>query len=48
MVQDNSAIARMLVGEESPRKSVEQLIYAANKNGGADNIGVVVVHVEAG
>ena len=47
MVQENSAIARTLAADENPRKTVEQLIYAANKNGGADNIGVVVVHVDA-
>lgn len=47
MVQDDAILAGMLAAEETPRQTVEQLIYAANKNGGADNIGVVVVHVDA-
>ena len=47
MVQEPEAIAEMLRTSDNPKNSVEQLILAANRGGGADNIGVVVIHVEA-
>lgn len=47
MVQESDAIAEIVGGSDSPKNTVEQLILAANRAGGADNIGVVVIHVEA-
>ena len=47
MVQESGAIAEIVGGSDSPKNTVEQLILAANRAGGADNIGVVVIHVEA-
>lgn len=47
MVQESEAIAEMIENSDNPKNTVEQLILAANRAGGADNIGVVVVHVEA-
>lgn len=47
MVQDDHALAEMLGGSDNPKSTVEQLIVAANRAGGVDNIGVVVVHVES-
>jgi serine/threonine protein phosphatase PrpC len=47
MVHESATIAGILNGSDNPKRSVEQLIIAANRGGGADNIGVVVVYVEA-
>ena len=47
MVQQPAVIAEILRTSDNPKSTVEQLILAANRAGGADNIGVVVVHVEA-
>lgn len=47
MVQDDNTIAAMLGESDNPKSTVEQLIIAANRAGGADNIGVVVIHIEA-
>lgn len=47
MVHDPSTIAEIVGASDSPKSTVEQLIIAANRGGGMDNIGVVVVHVEA-
>lgn len=47
MVQESEAIAEIVGSSDSPKNTVEQLILAANRAGGADNIGVVVIHVEA-
>ncbi|HZD11792.1 MAG TPA: Stp1/IreP family PP2C-type Ser/Thr phosphatase, partial [Candidatus Binatia bacterium] len=41
MVQESGAIAEMLGSSDNPKSTVEQLIIAANRAGGADNIGVV-------
>lgn len=46
MVQDPATITDILAGSDNPKSTVEQFIVAANRAGGADNIGVVVVHVE--
>ncbi len=46
MVQDEAVIADYVASARHPAQSVEALIAAANAGGGADNIGVVVVHVE--
>lgn len=48
MVQEPATIAEILAGSDSPKSTVEQLIIAANRAGGVDNVGVVVVHIEAG
>jgi protein phosphatase len=45
MVRDPASIADMLRAAEKPKATVEKLIDAANRNGGKDNIAVVVVHV---
>jgi protein phosphatase len=47
MVQEPATIAEILGSSDNPKSTVEQLIIAANRGGGADNIGIVVVHVEA-
>lgn len=47
MVQDPATMAQMVGESEDPKQTVEQLIIAANRAGGADNIGVVVIHIEA-
>lgn len=46
MVQEPATIAEIMGSSDHPKRTVEQLIIAANRAGGADNIGVVVVHVE--
>ncbi len=46
MVQDEAAIAEMLVSAGSPEKACAQLVEAANRAGGEDNIGVVVVQID--
>ena len=48
MLQDPLFLKQELEKSIDPAVSVRQLIDAANANGGADNIGVVVVHVTAG
>ncbi len=48
MLRDPGAIAEILSGSDNPKSTVEQFIIAANRAGGVDNIGVVVVHIEAG
>ena len=48
MVQDADFIRQELEQSAEPADSVRKFIGAANANGGADNIGVVVVHVTAG
>lgn len=45
MIQDEAVIADHLRAAETPEESVSALISAANSRGGADNIGVVVVHI---
>lgn len=45
MVHENDTIAQYLRDADDPEDAVAQLIDAANENGGADNIGIVVVHV---
>lgn len=47
MVQDSETLAQIVGDPDDPKHTVEQLIIAANRAGGADNIGVVVIHVEA-
>lgn len=47
MVQDSATLAQIVGDSDDPKHTVEQLIIAANRAGGADNIGVVVIHVEA-
>jgi PPM family protein phosphatase len=47
MVQELATLADIVRGSDDPKRTVEQLIIAANRGGGVDNIGVVVVHVEA-
>lgn len=46
MVHDDE-IARILAGAAHPQAAVDQLIAAANANGGEDNISAVVVEVSA-
>jgi protein phosphatase len=46
MVQDEAVIANHIATARHPAQSVESLVAAANAGGGADNIGVVIVHVE--
>lgn len=48
MVQDPAFLQRELAQSADPAATVRTFIDAANANGGADNIGVVVVHVTAG
>ena len=48
MIQDEEALTAYLSNSEDPQETVEKLIAAANEQGGQDNIGVVVVQVEAG
>ena len=48
MIQDPTFLQQKLEQSTEPAETVRQLITAANANGGADNIGVVVVHVTAG
>lgn len=47
MLPDRASIVAPLRDSDDPEHTVQQLIAAANANGGADNIGVVVVHIEA-
>lgn len=47
MVQKPETISEILASSDNPKSTVEQFIIAANRAGGADNIGVIVVHVEA-
>ncbi len=47
MVEDRQ-IAAILKGSASPEKIGKKLIDAANKNGGTDNIAVIVVKTDAG
>lgn len=46
MVQGEAAIRQLLKESASPQIAVENLLAAANANGGADNIGVVVVWIQ--
>ncbi len=48
MIQDPAFIKQELERSAEPADTVREFIAAANANGGADNIGVVVVHVTAG
>lgn len=48
MVQDPDFLRQELEQSKEPAATVDKFIAAANANGGADNIGVVVVHVTAG
>lgn len=48
MVQESAEILDSLLSAENPEDTVKSLITAANRNGGADNIGVVVIHVDEG
>lgn len=45
MVRDESLIAQVMLNAPSPAEGVRQLISAANEQGGSDNIGVVLIHV---
>lgn len=47
MVQEQEALAAYLRDSDDPEATVQTLIAAANIEGGRDNIGVIVVHVEA-
>lgn len=47
MVRDEGMIARVMTSTPSPEEGVRQLITAANEQGGADNIGVVLIHVNS-
>ncbi|MDX1663552.1 MAG: Stp1/IreP family PP2C-type Ser/Thr phosphatase [Candidatus Promineifilaceae bacterium] len=47
MVQGAEQIRHYLQQAEAPEAAVGQLISAANEKGGSDNIGIVVVYVEA-
>ncbi|HSM58643.1 MAG TPA: Stp1/IreP family PP2C-type Ser/Thr phosphatase [Candidatus Sulfomarinibacteraceae bacterium] len=47
MLPDVQLILAPLRDLNDPQETVQQLITSANNNGGADNIGVVVVHVES-
>ena len=46
MVQEPSEILNTLLAAEAPEDTVTSLITAANSNGGADNISVIVIHVD--
>lgn len=46
MVQGEAAISQILKEAASPQIAVENLLAAANENGGADNIGVVVIWIQ--
>lgn len=48
MIQDPAFIKQELERSREPADTVREFIAAANAKGGADNIGVVVVHVTAG
>ena len=48
MVRDDETLTAYLREPEAPEEKVRKLIAAANEQGGQDNIGVVVVLVEAG
>lgn len=48
MIQDPTFLQQELERSTEPADTVKKFIDAANANGGADNIGVVVVHVTAG
>lgn len=48
MVQDHAFLQQEMEQSTEPADTVQTFIAAANANGGADNIGVVVVHVTAG
>ena len=45
MVQDEQLIIQLISEADSPEKSCEKLVSAANLAGGEDNIGVVVLKV---
>lgn len=47
MVQNQETLSTYLRDSDDPEATVQALIAAANAQGGRDNIGVVVVHVEA-
>lgn len=47
MLPDAQLILTPLRDLDDPEETVQQLIRAANNNGGADNIGVVVAHVDS-
>ena len=46
MVQEPSEILNTLLAAEAPEDTVASLITAANSNGGADNISVIVIHID--
>jgi protein phosphatase len=46
MVQEPAHILNTLLAADDPEDAVVSLITAANRNGGADNISVVVIHVD--
>lgn len=46
MVQEPSEILNTLLAAEAPEDTVTSLITAANSNGGADNISVIVIHID--
>lgn len=46
MIRDPNLIARIVEETPTPAGAVQRLIDTANEFGGADNIGVVVVHVD--
>lgn len=48
MIQDSAFLEQQLRDSDDPSATVAALIEEANRQGGADNIGVVVVHIEAG
>lgn len=48
MIRDNEILVAFLQDSDDPGETVQKLITTANKRGGQDNIGVVVVEVEAG
>lgn len=45
MVRDETTMAELLTSSKSPEQACTRLIEAANRAGGEDNIGVIVVHV---